>query len=368
MMKTEHEIYFQDAKDMSFLPDDSVGLMITSPPYPMIEMWDEIFTEQNPEIGEALEEKNGRKAFELMHQILDEVWDEVYRVLKPGGAACINIGDATRTINGDFQLYNSHSRILNHCLSIGFQSLPSVIWRKQTNAPNKFMGSGMVPPGAYVTLEHEYVLVLRKGGKREFKTHREKENRRESAFFWEERNKWFSDVWSDLKGTRQRLNHKELRERSAAYPFELAYRLINMFSVKRDIVLDPFLGIATTTVAALASERNSVGIEIDPNFKQGIKNHVEKAQKPVNKYIKERLENHLSFVERRKKKNKDLKYVNENYNFPVVTRQEKKLFFRRVDGIEEVSPNRFKVSYSDGKSSQFEIKTDKLTSYLEQSS
>ena len=87
--------------------------------------------------------------------------------MKNGGIACINIGDATRTLNDVFCLYQNHTRIASSMLRIGFLSLPCILWRKQTNAPNKFMGSGMMPPGAYVTLEHEYVLILRKGNKKE---------------------------------------------------------------------------------------------------------------------------------------------------------------------------------------------------------
>ena len=115
-----------------------------------------------------MESGNPNLAFEAMHDNLDSIWLETYRVLKDGGIACINIGDATRTIKHDFQLFNSHSRIINYCLSIGFVTLPSVIWRKQTNSPNKFMGSGMLPVGAYITLEHEHIIVLRKGKRRIF--------------------------------------------------------------------------------------------------------------------------------------------------------------------------------------------------------
>ena len=103
----------------------------------------------------------------------------------------------------------------------------------------------MYPGGAYVTLEHEYILILRKNGKRKFTTQPEKQNRRESAYFWEERNIWFSDIW-DLKGIRQDIQQKDIRTRSAAFPFELAYRLINMYSVFGDTILDPFLGTGTT--------------------------------------------------------------------------------------------------------------------------
>ena len=124
----------------------------------------------------------------------------------------------------------------------------------------------MLPAGAYVTLEHEYILILRKGTKREFNKAEERQNRRESAIFWEERNAWFSDVWMDVKGTGQELFKKATRSRSAAFPFEVAYRLINMFSVRGDTVLDPFLGTGTTTAAAMACGRHSLGFELDANF------------------------------------------------------------------------------------------------------
>jgi DNA modification methylase len=159
-MITRHQIYFQDSKNMEALPSGTVDLVVTSPPYPMIEMWDSMFTGQNVEIGNALEKGDGPAAFEMMHMELEAVWQEVWRILKQGGIACINVGDAARTINSRFMLYPNHSRILNQFLKLGFQALPAILWRKQTNAPNKFMGSGMLPPSAYVTLEHEYILIM----------------------------------------------------------------------------------------------------------------------------------------------------------------------------------------------------------------
>ena len=166
----------------------------------MIEMWDDILSSQNTRIKESLS-SNTQEAFELMHQVLDTIWTECYRVLKDGAYICINIGDATRTINGDFALYNNYSRIVQYCLELGLKALPSIIWKKQTNAPNKFMGSGMLPNGAYVTQEHEHILIFRKGEKRNYNKEDDKKRRRESAFFWEERNVWFSDIW-DFKGAR----------------------------------------------------------------------------------------------------------------------------------------------------------------------
>ncbi|MFM6984985.1 MAG: DNA methyltransferase, partial [Chitinophagaceae bacterium] len=137
-------------------------MVVTSPPYPMVEMWDDIMGRQNIAISKAQIKQKPNEVFELMHQELDKVWKECFRVLAEGGFLCINIGDATRTVNGNFKLYDNHSRIAQYCNSIGFNEMPCVLWRKETNAPNKFMGSGMLPCGAYVTLEHEYILIFRK--------------------------------------------------------------------------------------------------------------------------------------------------------------------------------------------------------------
>ena len=110
-MKTRHEIIFSDSGDMKQVPEESVDLLVTSPPYPMIEMWDGMFSQQRASVKKSLEKGDGEKAFEIMHKILDKTWKEVYRVLKKGGFACINIGDATRTLNSNFALYSNHSRI-----------------------------------------------------------------------------------------------------------------------------------------------------------------------------------------------------------------------------------------------------------------
>jgi modification methylase len=332
-LKTSHQIFYKNAIDFPELTNESVDLMVTSPPYPMVEMWDKIFSKQNPAIKNDLDSKNGNAAFELMHKELDKVWTEVYRVLKKGGLACINVGDATRKIGKDFQLYANHSRILQNCQKLGFSPLPEILWRKQTNAPNKFMGSGMLPASAYITLEHEFVLVLRKGGKREFKTEEEKLKRMQSAFFWEERNLWFSDIWEDLKGAKQTNINPTVRERSGAYPFDLPYRLINMFSLREDTVLDPFLGTGTTMAAAISAARNSIGIEIDPSFKISLQNRFEDLVRFSNKLIETRIENHLLFVDAQKEKKRLLKYTNKVYDFPVVTNQEVELVFDKLKKV-----------------------------------
>ena len=332
---------------MGAIPSKEVDLVVTSPPYPMIEMWDDVFSGQNPAIGQSLKEDDGWAAFRLMHEVLDGVWKELQRVLVDGGIACINIGDATRTIGGSFALYPNHARILSACLDLGFTPLPAILWRKQTNAPNKFMGSGMLPPGAYVTLEHEYVLVLRKGDKRPFKFEAAKTIRRESSFFWEERNNWFSDVWFDLKGTTQRLLDKETRKRSGAFPFELPYRLISMFSVKGDTVLDPFLGVGTTMFAAMATGRNSVGYELDANLGPIITDQVGTVVTLANARIDERLIEHAAFVRNRHETKGTFGYRNDRYGFPVVTRQEVSLLLNSLASVKRRDEAAFEVKYSE---------------------
>jgi DNA modification methylase len=304
----------------------------------MIEMWDQMFNLQNPEIGKALDKMEGPEAFYLMHVELNKVWHNIIPLIKEGGIVCINIGDATRTIDGHFQLYSNHSQILNYFTKHGFSNLPNIIWRKQTNSPNKFMGSGMLAPGAYVTLEHEYILIFRKGNKRKFASNEEKEKRHGSSYFWEERNVWFSDVW-DIKGTKQKLNNGA-RNRSGAFPFELAYRLINMFSLKGDCVFDPFLGLGTTTKAAIASARNSIGIEIEEELINQFKEiKLGNLLSELNLYIQKRIENHLNFVALKKGERMDnyFKYSNSNYNFPVMTSQERALLINFIKEIKLIN-------------------------------
>lgn len=345
-MHTSHRIIYRDSRKLHALEDESIDLVVTSPPYPIIEMWDDLFCRLNPDIGIYLNQGDYRNAFESMHQILDEVWVELYRVMKSGAIACINIGDATRSIENRFQLFANHSRIQSKFIEIGFDVLPAILWRKQTNAPNKFMGSGMLPAGAYVTLEHEFILIFRKGNKRSFNSPEERKRRMQSGYFWEERNRWFSDLW-DLKGAGQELAGRNLRKRSAAYPFLLPFRLINMYSVFGDTVLDPFLGTATTTLAAIACGRNSVGYEIDPGFAGYIKQRLEQEIDQVNNYNLQRLQKQIEFVQKHIREKGRLKYLNSYFRLPVMTRQEEELKLLFVDSVGEVESNLFKSTYLD---------------------
>jgi len=119
-LETEHTIIIEDAGKTNAIPAESIDLVVTSPPYPMIAMWDDLFCSRNTRIAQTLKMGKGWDAFELMHQDLTPIWDRIYQVLKPGGFACINIGDATRTLDGEFALYPNHSRILSAMLALGF--------------------------------------------------------------------------------------------------------------------------------------------------------------------------------------------------------------------------------------------------------
>ncbi|MGK2230498.1 MAG: DNA modification methylase [Methanobacteriota archaeon] len=327
-MKTEHRVLYDDARSMDAVDDDSVELVVTSPPYPMIGMWDETFASMSDEACEALEEGEGERAYEAMHAQLDAVWDEVDRVLAPGGTVCVNVGDATRKVDDGFRVYTNHERVTRAFEERGFRSLPGVVWRKPANSAAKFMGSGMMPPNAYVTLEHEHILVLRKG-ERSFDDDA-RERRYESAYFWEERNDWFSDLWR-VRGERQALDG-DARDRSAAFPFEIPYRLVNMYSVYGDTVLDPFLGTGTTTAAVVCSARNSVGYEIDGDFGDAVASTVGKTPGLSRRVTAERLEAHAGFVEERGAE--AFGYTSERYGFPVMTAQEEDILLRNVEDIE----------------------------------
>jgi DNA modification methylase len=354
-MQSNHRLRIADARDLSEIDSESVDLVVTSPPYPMIEMWDELFLRLQPEIRKALAQGEGQAVFEGMHAVLDPVWRELYRIIRKGGILCINVGDATRSLGPSFRLYPNHARIISSCTDLGFQMLPEILWRKQTNAPNKFIGSGTLPPGAYVTLEHEWILIFRKSKPREFTTPEERRNRRESAFFWEERNIWFSDMW-DFKGARQHLGERaggkpsalrrDARSRSAAFPFEMAYRLINMFSVKGDLVMDPFAGCGTTLLAAMCAGRDSLGIEIEDGLIPFIQAQVNGIVPSANERILERLERHRLFVEERRRSGRELKYMNRFYNFPVVSRQEQEILIDHLSALTRVADLNWRIDYS----------------------
>lgn len=330
-MKTSIQVLNTASQRLSSVRDNTVDLVVTSPPYPMIEMWDECFSRQSEAVRNAIVSGDWSSSYREMHIVLNNVWNECDRVLKDNGFVCINIGDATRTCNGEFRLFSNHSAIINYFESMGYSTLPDIHWRKQTNAPNKFMGSGMLPAGAYVTYEHEYILVFRKGGKRVFKGS-EAEQRSKSAYFWEERNVWFSDLW-DIKGTSQLVKSVTSRGRSAAYPFEVPYRLINMYSAYGDTVLDPFGGLGTTAMACAVTGRNCIISEIDTELAQKIKDNVLDTQNIALDIVENRVEKHMRFISDLSDEKRGKCYINAPHGFLVKTRQEIHLTLYRMLGI-----------------------------------
>jgi DNA modification methylase len=284
-MQTEHKIVFGNSQTMPELADCSVHLMVTSPPYPMIRMWDNQFSMMDVKIAALWKklsaecpEETVAAIYDAMHGNLAKVWRETYRVLVDGGIACINIGDATRTINGKFRLFPNHARVIEHCERTGFTTLPYILWKKPTTKPKykgkgAFLGSGFLPPNAYVTLDCEFILIFRKGNLRKFP--RNDVCRHNSQFTKTQRDAWFTQIWA-VKGMRQ--TRDELERRTAAFPEEIANRLIQMFSIRGDTILDPFVGSGTTTKAAMQNERNSVGYEIDESLLPLIKNNTRSNQ------------------------------------------------------------------------------------------
>jgi len=234
-----------DARRLDGIPPESVHLVVTSPPYPMIPQWDELFRTL------------GATDYPGMLRVLSEAWSECRKVLVPGGILSINIGDALRSVGGEFRIWPNPAETLVAASQLGLTPLPYILWKKPTNRPNAFLGSGFLPPNAYVTLDCEFVLLFRKGGLRRFPPH--DAARLASRFSRTERDHWFSQVWSDIRGARQ----DSPRGRSAAFPSELADRLVRMFSVVGDTVLDPFAGTGTTLWAAARWGRNAIGVEWD---------------------------------------------------------------------------------------------------------
>ena len=240
------EIHRGDARHLTRIADGSIQLVVTSPPYPKIPQWDELF--------HAL----GADDYPAMLRELARAWKECYRVLVPGGILAINIGDALRTEDGRFRLWPNHAETLRAADRIGFRPLPYLLWKKPTNRPNAFLGSGFLPPNAYVTLDCEFILLFRKGDLRHFPA--KDPDRARSRFGRAERDLWFSQVWSDVRGAPQRT----VARRSAAFPPAIPERLVRMFSVVGDTVLDPFAGTGTTLWAAARFGRRAIGVERDP--------------------------------------------------------------------------------------------------------
>lgn len=249
MTKTQHIVINGDSRKMNELQDNSVHLIVTSPPY-----WQLKDYGSDNQIG-------FNDTYEQYINNLNLVWKECYRVLHDGCRLCINIGDqfARSVYYGRYKVIPIHSEIIRFCETIGFDFMGQIIWQKtttmNTTGGGAVMGSFPHPRNGIVKLDFEYILIFKKQGNAPKPT---AEQKAQSAMTNEEWNTYFNGHWY-FNGAKQ---DKHL----AMFPEELPKRLIKMFSFPQETVLDPFMGSGTTAAVAKALGRNSVGYEINPDF------------------------------------------------------------------------------------------------------
>ena len=251
---TKHKLFHFDSRDLSFIEDESVHLVVTSPPYWTLKK----YNDHENQLGEVDD-------YELFLQELDKVWAHCNRVLVPGGRLICIVGDvclSRRKNKGRHTVVPLHASIQEHCRLIGYDNLAPIIWYKIANASFEANGNGAgflgkpYEPNAVIKNDIEFILMERKpGGYRNPAL----SNRILSIISEENHRNWFQSIWSGLNGASTRYH-------PAPFPEELAERLIRMFSFVGDTVLDPFLGTGTTSIAASKWGRNSIGIEIDPQY------------------------------------------------------------------------------------------------------
>jgi DNA modification methylase len=246
---SEALVYIADSRVMAEVADESVHLVVTSPPYWHIK-----------DYGVPHQIGYGQSLHEYLYD-LSRVWKECWRVLKPGRRLCINVGDqfARATVYGQYKVIPLHAEIIAQCETIGFDYLGAIIWQKKTTMRPSggavVMGSFPYPPNGIVELDYEYILLFRKPGKVE---PLDSAAREASALSRDEWKTYFSGHWH-FAGERQALHE-------AMFPEELPRRLIRMFSLVGETVLDPFVGSGTTLKIALELGRSAVGYEIQPNY------------------------------------------------------------------------------------------------------
>jgi len=251
MVKTTHKLINGDARDLSFIPDESVHLVVTSPPYWNLKRYNE-----NPDQMGHIQD------YEAFLAELRKVWTHVFRVLVPGGRLVCVVGDVcvARRRFGRHLVFPLHADICVICRQIGFDNLNPIIWHKIANASyevtngSKFLGKPY-EPNSIIKNDMEFILMQRKPGGYRQPSDRQ---RRESMIDKKDFNRWFQQIWN-IPGA-------SLKNHPAPFPLELATRLVRMFSFVGDTVLDPFCGTGTTMVAALKYQRNSIGVEIDPDY------------------------------------------------------------------------------------------------------
>lgn len=250
---TKHFLHHGDSRKMAFLKPESVHLIVTSPPYWTLKE----YRDHEDQLG-AIDD------YEHFLDELDEIWRQCFDALVPGGRVVCVVGDvclSRRKNNGRHTVVPLHSSIQERCRKIGFDNLAPIIWHKIANAVYEVEnGSGFLgkpyEPNAVIKNDIEFILMERKPGGYRSPTTAE---RILSLISEENYQKWFQQIWTGLTGA-------STRSHPAPYPLQLAERLIRMFSFVGDTILDPFMGTATTNMAASRCGRDSIGVEVDPHY------------------------------------------------------------------------------------------------------
>ena len=252
--QTTHRLHLGDGRDLNWIADASVHLVVTSPPY---------WTLKDYETTEG--QMGAIQNYEHFLDELDRVWRECERVLVPGGRICCVVGDVClpRRKTGRHYVVPLHADIQVRSRSLGLDCLTPILWHKISNGVTEAKGNGAgfygkpYQPGGIIKNDIEYLLFLRKGASYRSPSHVQKTL---SMLTKDEMQSWFRSFWVDIRGASTRAGHP------APYPPELAERLIRMFSFAGDTVLDPFVGVGSTNLASIRAGRNSIGNEIEPTY------------------------------------------------------------------------------------------------------
>ena len=239
-----NKIYCKSSEDMSEIPDDSVHLMVTSPPYNVGKEYDEDL---------SLDEYLG---------LLSSVFAQCYKKLVTGGRACINIANIGRK-----PYIPLHAMLIEIMLDLGFLMRGEIIWDKSASAGGSCAwGSWMSASNPVLRDYHEYILVFSKGSYSKNKAQEKRDTIAKDDFI-----QWTKSIWTFPAVNAKKIGHP------APFPIELPHRLINLYSYEGDVVLDPFCGSGTTCIAALQNNRNYVAYEINQDY-------VDLAQKRLNNH------------------------------------------------------------------------------------
>jgi site-specific DNA-methyltransferase (adenine-specific) len=251
--RTQHTLRLGDARDLSWIADASVHLVVTSPPYWTLKKYED----NKRQLGEIAD-------YTAFLDELDKVWRECARVLAPGGRICCVVGDVCiPRKQGRHHVMPLHADIMVRGRSLGLDALTPIMWFKIANGVTEAKGNGAgfygkpYQPGAIIKNDAEYILFLRKGGEYRSPSPMQKAL---SMLSKDEMKSWLRSAWFDIKGESTRRGHP------APYPESLAERLIKLFSFAGDTVLDPFAGTGTTSLAAVTTGRNSISNEIEPAY------------------------------------------------------------------------------------------------------